>query len=158
MKNEIADLQDQIQDLRNQAVHSDKQLSDAKLTNQITKLVGDKLNYKNISNNYKQLAKAVSPDIASAKRLASYIKDNFIDNITNEPVSTNNQRFKRVIGRFIGAELEGNALGQDKGIFEGDTEFSFERYTNRHTGSNCLQQSQLHRKRDIYSQRECKSK
>ena len=125
----INDLTDQIADLRDQALHSDKNVSDAKITNQITKLVGDKLNYKAISKNYKQIAKAISPNIEAARKMARFIKDEFIDNVKNEPVSTNNQRFKRTIGRFLGAQLEGYGLGKS-GLDLGFDEFSLDTNNN----------------------------
>lgn len=123
----INELQNKIEEIRNQAVHGDKQINDSKLTNQITDLIAKKLNYKNLSKNYIKIAKQVTPDIETARKLAKHIKDNFIDNINNEPLSTNTQKFKRVLGRFIGAELEGNVLlGKEKGSPAGVDEFSID--------------------------------
>ena len=102
---QIDNISDKISDIKNDGI--EKGLSDTKITNNITKEVANSLSFLDISKNYKRIARGITDDLDSARKIAQKFKD-----IIDGDSKNRSRDLKDVVGQFVGAEIEGIGLGK----------------------------------------------
>ena len=123
-----------IQDLSNQIEEVVAQdIPDFKKDSRIGAIVADKLTAKGIESNINTIVRSATlDDVPSAKKLKSYIQDNYIDNITGR--SKPQRDLRNFVGRFVGAEIEGNNIASRAGKTIPSPEFSLENRNPKFSG------------------------